>query len=540
MDTEPGTIQEPGSSASTPAPEPHTNTGDSKITPAQVSLSSKAVSKTSTNLLSQTGSQAAAAENSAHSPWWLHNRAQMFGFLCLITLLLAVVFWLPNAVEPPPPPAASTQPAPVMVAKPIESPFQEAQLAKQRQEAQEVLSKILDLQTKLEKMSVNLWAAETFNKGMDTAAAGDRSYRQRKFAEAQTQYQTTLKIFEQLVIQSEETFSEALERGIAAIEAGDSEVALKQLTLALAIRPDNEEAQVEIARAQVLKQVLALVNDGQNLEKQKQFEAAQKQYEQALQLDPNSKLVTEKVTAVKQAITDRDFSKAMSKGYAALQSNAYTSAKKAFRNAIALKPDASEATTALTQTENQHTQIQINQLLETARQKEKKEAWAAAKSAYQKALDLDKSVVNARIGLIRTSTRDDFDSAIESILKDQLRLADETVYQQAQQLHTEAIAITNPGPRLQKQIQRLERALQLAVAPVTVHLKSDNQTDVTLYKVGNLGNFVKREMTLKPGHYTAVGIREGYRDVRREFSISPGSDIKTIVIQCVEKIALDG
>ncbi len=540
MDTEPGTIQEPGSSASTPAPESHTNTGDSKITPAQVNLSSKAVSKTSTNLLSQTGSQAAAAENSAHSPWWLHNRAQMFGFLCLITLLLAVVFWLPNAVEPPPPPAASTQPAPVMVAKPIESPFQEAQLAKQRQEAQEVLSKILDLQTKLEKMSVNLWAAETFNKGMDTAAAGDKSYRQRKFAEAQTQYQTTLKIFEQLVIQSEETFSEALERGIAAIEAGDSEVALKQLTLALAIRPDNEEAQVEIARAQVLKQVLALVNDGQNLEKQKQFEAAQKQYEQALQLDPNSKLVTEKVAAVKQAITDRDFSKAMSKGYAALQSNAYTSAKKAFRNAIALKPDASEATTALTQTENQHTQIQINQLLETARQKEKKEAWAAAKSAYQKALDLDKSVVNARIGLIRTSTRDDFDTAIESILKDQLRLADETVYQQAQQLHTEAKAITNPGPRLQKQIQRLERALQLAVAPVTVHLKSDNQTDVTLYKVGNLGNFVKREMTLKPGHYTAVGIREGYRDVRREFSISPGSDIKTIVIQCVEKIALDG
>ncbi len=540
METEPGTIQEPGSSASTPAPGPHTNTGDSKITPAQVSLSSKAVSKTSTNLLSQTGSQAAAAENSAHSPWWQHNRAQMFGFLCLITLLLAVVFWLPNAVEPPPPPAASTQPAPVPVAKPIESPFQEAQLAKQRQEAQEVLSKILDLQTKLEKMSVNLWAAETFNKGMDTAAAGDRSYRQRKFAEAQTQYQTTLKIFEQLVTQSEETFSEALERGIAAIEAGDSEVALKQLTLALAIRPDNEEAQVEIARAQVLKQVLALVNDGQNLEKQKQFEAAQKQYEQALQLDPNSKLVTEKVGAVKQAITDRDFSKAMSKGYAALQSNAYTSAKKAFRNAIALKPDASEATTALTQTENQHTQIQINQLLETARQKEKKEAWAAAKSAYQKALDLDKSVVNARIGLIRTSTRDDFDSAIESLLKDQLRLADETVYQQAQQLHTEAKAITNPGPRLQKQLQRLERALQLAVAPVTVHLKSDNQTDVTLYKVGNLGNFVKREMTLKPGHYTAVGIREGYRDVRREFSISPGSDIKTIVIQCVEKIALDG
>ncbi|MEJ2417593.1 MAG: hypothetical protein P8Y45_11820, partial [Exilibacterium sp.] len=169
-----------------------------------------------------------------------------------------------------------------------------------------------------------------------------------------------------------------------------------------------------------------------------------------------------------------------------------------------------------------------------------KEAWAAAKSAYQKALDLDKSVVNARIGLIRTSTRDDFDSAIESVLKDQLRLADETVYQQAQQLHTEAKAITNPGPRLQKQLQRLERALQLAVAPVTVHLKSDNQTDVTLYKVGNLGNFVKREMTLKPGHYTAVGIREGYRDVRREFSISPGSDIKTIVIQCVEKIALDG
>jgi len=42
-------------------------------------------------------------------------------------------------------------------------------------------------------------------------------------------------------------------------------------------------------------------------------------------------------------------------------------------------------------------------------------------------------------------------------------------------------------------------------------------TDVSIYKVGKLGNFTETELTLRPGIYVAVGSRPGYRDVRLEF-----------------------
>ena len=47
----------------------------------------------------------------------------------------------------------------------------------------------------------------------------------------------------------------------------------------------------------------------------------------------------------------------------------------------------------------------------------------------------------------------------------------------------------------------------------------------------------RREIELKPGKYTVVGKREGFRDVRRDVTISPGNDqAQTISVTCVERI----
>ena len=40
-----------------------------------------------------------------------------------------------------------------------------------------------------------------------------------------------------------------------------------------------------------------------------------------------------------------------------------------------------------------------------------------------------------------------------------------------------------------------------------------------VYKVARLGRFDQRELTLRPGTYTAVGTRRGFRDVRHEFKV---------------------
>jgi hypothetical protein len=82
----------------------------------------------------------------------------------------------------------------------------------------------------------------------------------------------------------------------------------------------------------------------------------------------------------------------------------------------------------------------------------------------------------------------------------------------------------------------LSRLLKRAATPLAVPLISDNVTDVTIYKVGRLGNFMRKEINLRPGTYVAVGSRAGFRDVRLEFRVAPEIEMVPVIVQCEEQI----
>ena len=58
----------------------------------------------------------------------------------------------------------------------------------------------------------------------------------------------------------------------------------------------------------------------------------------------------------------------------------------------------------------------------------------------------------------------------------------------------------------------------------------------TALRIGRLGAFERKDMELLPGRYTVVGVRPGYRDVRRELTLLPGNAAPTLVIRCEEPI----
>lgn len=495
--------------------------GFEQIAPAQVTLT-------------------AAPEPEEKQHWTKTYRNQLLALAALVLLLLGVFFVLPNTIEPVDKEVVADAVKPAKPAGNIESPWRDAQLAKERREAQEILSEMLKLQTSLEDKAVEQWATDAYKQALETATSADTLYRQREFTQAQGQYREALNQFNALLTQAVQVFSESLTEGATAVEAGEAEQALAAYQLALAIDPISADANAGLARAQVLEQVLALLHQGELLQKTGHFEEAQKQYLQAQTLDSASPPVQTKLVEIKQAILERDFTEAMSSGYAALNSQAFDKAIGAFKSALTLKPNAVEVRTALDQTRNQKTQSQIQRLLTQAQAQEAQEGWQLAADAFKKALALDSSLVQARIGQIRTQARADFDKEIVSALSQPERLATDSVYRQTQQLFSDAKAMQNPGPRLQQQTVELAKLLQVAVTPIAIRLQSDNETDVTLYKVGHLGNFVTHEMTLKPGRYTAVGTRDGYRNVRQEFTVSAEKPQQTIVIQCVEKVSLDG
>jgi hypothetical protein len=99
-----------------------------------------------------------------------------------------------------------------------------------------------------------------------------------------------------------------------------------------------------------------------------------------------------------------------------------------------------------------------------------------------------------------------------------------------------ARAIAPAGPVLQGQIETVERLIKAAEVPVAVALTSDNQTIVTIYRVGRIGMFERKDMELLPGRYTIVGTRSGFRDVRRELMVLPGQAPPPVAIRCEEPI----
>ena len=116
------------------------------------------------------------------------------------------------------------------------------------------------------------------------------------------------------------------------------------------------------------------------------------------------------------------------------------------------------------------------------------------------------------------------------------RLSDDTVYSQTQRLLQQARGLQQPGPVLRQQMARVAGVLRMAITPIAVLLESDEETEVTVYKVAKLGTFRRQQLELKPGTYTAVGVRNGYRDVRRKFTLSHDQTAQVIEIACTDPI----
>jgi hypothetical protein len=150
--------------------------------------------------------------------------------------------------------------------------------------------------------------------------------------------------------------------------------------------------------------------------------------------------------------------------------------------------------------------------------------------------ELDSTVAAAQEGIARVSPRSSLNEQLELYLTQPERLFSQPVRAAARDTLARAGSIQNPGPVLQKQVATLKDWLVRADVPVPVALHSDNLTQVTIYRVGQLGTFAERSLELVPGSYTVVGTRPGYRDVRREINVRPGAASEPVVIRCEDRI----
>ena len=445
----------------------------------------------------------------------------------------------PTAPDTVPMPAAGNTPQSTGGATASgDAPWRKAQQFSVRKESQEILQQLLDAQKALEQSGVTLWGRKDYERAIEHARSGDAEYSRQNFTRALDHYTAALEIFNGLLDGMEQLFTDSMAAGATALAAGDAAAAGEAFGVALAIDPIDRTALLGMERAGTLTQVMDLVDEGDSLLRAGKAKEAVALYQQALEIDSHSERAEQQLQQAESQIRENEFNLAMSSGFSLLEQGRSGQAHEAFSAALKLKPRSRAARNGLEQAQHRITSEKINEALKRAGAAEQNEDWQGAVSAYDVALKLDGSLGNAREARQRAELRNEIHTRLEQILARPERLFDAGVYNEVAGFRDRIQALSEPGPVLARQLAGLNRILALADTPVTVELRSDNLTLVTVYKVGELGYFTSKTLSLRPGNYMAVGRRDGYRDVRVEFFVDPDQAMQPVVVSSSEKIAL--
>jgi tetratricopeptide (TPR) repeat protein len=465
--------------------------------------------------------------------------------LALFIIALVVVFWLPDFVDSREARkkeaaidntnSASADSAgrssPIPGAKPQEnqaarqaeqSPWADAQQARLRLEAQNILADLLELQFALEDDQVGLWGQEAFAAAGVAAEKGDAVFRERDYEKAIEHYQESHSTLQNLKEARPEILKGLLTSTEDSIQAGDTEKALESLEVAAAIDPLQPELSSLHQRIKTLPGVLSLLSQARQSEEEGELETASGLLAESAALDPLHQTTITELDRVTASLREQKFQKAMSSGYLALAAGNLNDALKEFNIAQAIDRASAEAANAIIEVENARTTSSLAALQKEGLAHEQKEQWSRAVQTYKQALGMDASLTYAREGLERSSAREKLDKQFQSTVADPDRLANAKIAQDAQDFLEQLRATRPQGELLRSQINDLDKLLLRARTPVTINLLSDEQR--------------QHNLDLKPGIYTAVGTRAGFRDVRKEIAVRPENEAGAITIICTERI----
>lgn len=230
------------------------------------------------------------------------------------------------------------------------------------------------------------------------------------------------------------------------------------------------------------------------------------------------------------------FHRHLSGGLTAYHDKNYGLARSELTKARALKPNDREVQEAITLVEEAVRLQRLGDIQAKAAEAETLEDWAKASDLYADALALDGSLQFAGQGRERALERMELDKRLQFYLQKPEALESDESLARAAEVLTRADAVEPKGPRLNRQLEAFRHLVKEAQSQIRVTLVSDNLTEVSVYRVGRLGRFRAQELLLRPGRYTVVGTREGYKDVRQEILVKPGEAPLRVTIACREKV----
>jgi eukaryotic-like serine/threonine-protein kinase len=478
-----------------------------------------------------------AAERERHA---LRRGIVWTAFAVLVVAAILVIFALPRWVQPPPVATApaAVDPATEQAARAAEQARQRdlKRLAEFKREYEQLLPSVRGRLDALVARAAGEWGGEVFARARRTFDGAAQKFAARDYEPALEELKRVAADLTTTEKAADAALRNALEAGRAALESGAAADAERQFALALKVKPGHAQATRGLERAKTLDEVRRLLAEATRLEGEGRTDEAAALYRKALALDRDATPGREGLARIQSAQAGSAFAAAMSQGLGALAAGNLDEAGAAFERAGRIRPGAPEVQDGLAQVARARGDASIASRLATAGRAEREERWQAALEAYRQALAIDPNLLAAQEGAERAEPRAAIEAQLNGYAARPERLFSTEVRAAARATLQQARSINPAGPVLRRQIDQVTAMVESAEVPVAIALTSDNQTDVTIYRIGRIGMFDRKDMELLPGRYTIVGTRSGFRDVRREVTVLPGQTAPPVAIRCEEPI----
>jgi hypothetical protein len=380
------------------------------------------------------------------------------------------------------------------------------------------------------------WATDAFVKARTAGEQAAQRFAVGDYAAAREAWESSAAQLAELDKRRPQALQEALERGQAALAQGKTGAAREAFQFALAIEPDHAGARAGIDRAARLDQAFPIVDTAIGDERAGRLAEAEENFRKALALDAAAPGAREGLARLAARRAGDAYAAAMSRGLADLAAGRAEPARAALQQALALRPGSKEARDALASLDQGQRAAALRLLEARASSAESDERWQEALAAWQEAAALEPGLAPVREGVARSQPRAELQRRIDALIQQPERLWDPAGRGEARTVLAMAASAGNPRLRLAASARELERLAAAAETPVRLRLESDEATSVAIYRVGQYGAFATREVELLPGRYTVVGTRAGFRDVRREVVLAPGTPPSAVVVKCEEPI----
>ncbi len=404
-----------------------------------------------------------------------------------------------------------------------------------RDQALEILEELTPTLELLERKAILQWSPESYQELIEKISLGEEAYGAQRFRDARDHYWNALQQGETLKAQMPEVFATYAERSVRLIEGKQYAEALELLEVAGSIDPENEPVAAAINTAIQGEAVDQLLTKARFFLDEEQPAEALGSLKEALSLDPvrtDVKNMEKEATGLSRQLAFRGY---MRDGHAELAKTQFSDAIAAFDKAVKLYPGNEEASSALQAAEKQKMDNELSKLREQASAAMQQEAWAAAEKLYQSALTIKADTAFAETGLQQAVYYGRKQVQIRDLLAEPDRLSDQTVARYA----SEVIADLEQKPGLPSALgaeaDKLKSTLQAYRRLVSVTFQSDGRSVVSIIRGQSFRPFREKSVELRPGRYTVLARREGYRDKRISFQVPLDGQPVTVTIGVDEK-----